>query len=178
MRLNNIERRLDELYHRQLEDEKFLKDRHKNDYAPAPYDRTRRTYDYGTGSGTNVPARKKTDNFGSGANPNDAEGDFPPPVTTGRHPRPRDPVNEDTQKVILPPVDDKAKSDSDKSNDSTEGKEESPAAMRLENRLTSRAIAPRDRHPINSVVKTAIAKSGKKTVKTFESSRTADIVQR
>ena len=176
MRLNNIERRIDELYHRQLEDEKFLRDRHKNDYAPAPYDRTRRPYDYN--SGTNVPARKTNDRFGSGANPNDAERDYSLPSSSGRHPPRGDEINEDTRKVIIPPVDDKSKSDSDKSNESTEVKEESPAAMRLENRLTSRAIAPRERHPVNSVVKTAIAKSGKKTVKTSETSRTADIVQR
>ena len=164
----DILNRLNELEHRVNEDEDFLKRQHKNDYKIRPYN-PQSTY------GETVPARKKSISIDS----NSADPDNYPLPRTRRDPAPfNDPQDQESRKPELtapPVIDDKA---ADK-NQTTDFKEAEPQALRFLNRVTSQAVAPRERMMIvTKQSKTAIAKSNKPSVKTSsESSRSPELAR-
>ncbi len=153
----DLNHRLNELEHRLNEDEKFLKSKHSDDYSPSRYNPG--TYNSRDRSEI-VPKRTET----LFSNPSD------PRYETPRKPRndPRDEIDErGTRKpVIDPPGIDDTNSNGAKEGEPSKIKEASPLGLRLDNRVTSRAIAPRERQQIvTSQTKVAIAKSNGKSVK-------------
>ena len=157
----DLNHRLNELEHRLNEDEKFLKNKHNEDFAPRPYSPTT----YGTNRDRSEIVPKRTDTFPS--NPSDPRYD---PHVAPRKSRsfPQDEVDEQgTRKpVINPPGDGDTNSSGLKEDGSQKIKEAEPLGLRLENRVTSRAIAPRERQQIvTNQTKIAIAKSNRKPVK-------------
>lgn len=170
--LNDLRLRIEELDHRQKQDEKYLRDNHEG-YKPLPYNRT-----YGSDRSETVPPRgnRKTDSFGS--SPSDI--DFRGPRKTGA---PNSDVIEDERNkpnLSAPGVDDKSneKADGDKS-DSTKAKESEPVTRRMDMRVTNRAIAPRDRKQIvSNDASVGVAKASKKSDKTpMDSRRLTDLAR-
>lgn len=169
--LNDLRLRLEELDHRQKQDEKYLRDNHEG-YKPTPYNS--RLYD----RSEPVPARgnRREETFGSSP----SEQPFPRPRRTGAPAS--DPLEEESRKPNLsaPGADDKSgeKTNDDKS-DSTKSKEDEPVTRRMDTRVTTRAIAPRDRKQIVSTdASVGVAKASKKSDKTpMDSRRITDLVR-
>ena len=150
--------RLNEIEHRLNEDEKFLKNQHKNDYNPPAYNRpsTYRERD------ETVPARRRNLTIDSNpANPDNFEDPIrrknlgPAPSTN--------PLEEQLNKPDLSapsPLEDKS---SGQGKDGTVNfKEDEPQTLRLEDRATTQAVAPRQRMQIvTKQTKTLVAKSSK-----------------
>jgi hypothetical protein len=155
-----------EIEHKLNQIDRFLKKRYKDDYSPDPYDHS--TYSRGRESDAVVPARKIEKTFGS--NPSSLIHEPPLPARRTHSSAPIEEFSEprETEKPNLgapaptPGMDD-LKSTDQKENGSTVTIEEIPLSLRLENRLTSRAIAPRDRvNIVTNQMKTGIVKSVKK----------------
>ncbi len=167
-RLNELERQLRILDHRQKEDEKFLGRQYEDKYKPDPYSSS--TYrDSYRDQGVPVPQRRRNE-FNSGP----AEQDFSQPLTPRRRPGTRPPteINEELNKPDLsaPKSVEENPTGKDKDSDrSTNASESEPQTLRLDNRITSKAVAPRVRMQIvTNQTKTLVAKLNKKTVKTSE----------
>ena len=170
-RLNELERQLKVLEHRQKEDEKFLGRQYKSDYSPDPYT-PNNSNNYG-GRTETVPPRRQHDTFES----NSPDSTYSPPVNRRRPPA--DPLEEERRKPDLGApgsVDDK--SGGQKSDELNRSIEREPQTLRLENRLTSRAVAPKERMQIvTKQSKVTIANSNKKPLKTSDNARSAELAR-
>jgi hypothetical protein len=166
--IRRLERKIEELDHREKQTERFLKRQHPSEYVPEQF--TPRTYL----EEEEVPARRRQTTIDSDmADPNK----HVPPIIRGRGAPSNLPTEEETQKPIIPPKEDD-KSAGEKNEGSTKAKEAEPQTLRLENRITTRAIAPRERMQIvTKQSKLTVAKSGKNTVKTSETSHSAKLVR-
>lgn len=160
-----IENRVNRDEHRWNEIERFLKKFHKNDYQPAPYS--------GSGGSEIVPQRHNT--FESNeSNPDN----FPLPRTR----KPRD-VNEPIEgdearkpEIPVPAVDEK--SDGQEKTGSSAFKETEPQTLRVLDRVTTQAVAPRSRMLIvTKQQKAAIAKSNKSQSQPFEKPRLPELAR-
>lgn len=179
-RLNELERRQNELQHRQSEDERFLRNQHKDTYNPERYNGQSDPYSRPSTyreREENVPARRRgtTTLDSNTANPDTYE----PPIR-GRNPAPAiDPLEEDRRKPVLAaptPIDDNS------SGKGKEGavnfKEDEPQTRRLEDRSTTQAVAPRQRMQIvTKQSKALIAKSSKPVKTSSAASGTAELAK-
>lgn len=161
-RLNEDEHRLNIDEHRLNEVEKFLR-RQYPEYKPDTY-RNRGNSTYET-----VPPRRKDLTIDS--NPADPENYKLPKTRTNNAAPPIDPLEEERNKPVIQipaPIDDNSKEKDDKdSKGSTTFKETEPQTLRLYDRATSQAVAPRERMRIvTKQSKTAIVKSNKPETKT------------
>ncbi len=159
-KIYDLERKLEELDHRQKQDEKFLK-RQYQDYLPEQY--TPRTYQ------EEVPARPRKQTLESGtANPNN----FEPPINRGPAPGfDLKETEEETRKptIELPPQGE-PKSNGSSGKGKTNVKEAEPQAFQRELQMTVQAVAPRQRMQIvTNKTASAIAKANKKAVVTSDS---------
>ena len=160
-KIYELERKLDELDHRQKQDEKFLKRQHQ-DYIQEQF--IPRTYQ------EEVPARPKKMTLESGtANPNN----FEPPINRGPAPGfDLKETDEETRKPIIeiPPKSD-PKSDGTNSKGTTNVKEVEPQALQRDHQVTSTAVAPRMRMQIVTNKSTnGVAKLNKKPLTTSDAS--------
>ena len=167
-KIYELERKLEELDHRQKQDEKFLKREHQ-DYLPEQY--TPRTYQ------EEVPARPKKMTLESGtANPNN----FEPPINRG--PAPGFDLKETEEETRKPTIELPPKSDT-KSNDtnnkgSTNVKEVEPQALQRDHQVTAQAVAPRVRMQIvTNKSANGIAKLNKKPVTTSDASQQVQLAK-
>lgn len=167
--IRRLERKIEELDHREKETEKFLKRQH-SDYIPEQFNP--RTY-----REEEVPARRKKDTFESdAADPNKyPDPNFPAPILRGGRGAPANqPAEEESLKPIIPPKDEEKKTEG-----TSKSKETEPQTLRLENRLTARAVAPRERMQIvTGQSKLSIAKSGKSPVKTSETTPALELTRK
>ena len=167
--IRRLERKIEELDHREKQTEKFLRRNH-SDYLPEQFQPS--TYS----DEEEVRARIKKDTIESeSANPNN----FPKPIIRGKGAPSNLPADEEGEReslkpeIKIPPKDDEKKNEG-----TTQVHETEPQANRLENRITTRAIAPRERMQIvTKQSKVSVAKSGKSSVKTSETSRPAEIAR-
>ena len=164
--IRRLERKLEELDHREKQTEKFLRRQH-NDYVPEQFKPS--TYQE-----EEVPARRRQTTIDSDtANPNN----FQTPINRGRPAPSNLPEEEETQKPIIPPKEDD-KSNDKKSTGTTQVQEVEPQALHLENRITTRAVAPRERFQIVlKQPKLSVAKSGKSGVKTTGTAPAVSLVR-
>lgn len=166
--IRRLERKIEELDHREKETEKFLRSQH-SDYIPEQF--TPKTY-----KEEEVQPRRKKDTFESdAADPNKfPDPNFPAPILRSRGAPANPPTEEESLKTIIPPREDDKKTDG-----TTKAKESEPQTLRLENRMTARAVAPRERMQIvTGQPKLTIAKSGKAPVKTSETTRALELVRK
>lgn len=175
-RLNDIEHQLRVLDHRQREDEKFLDRQYEGKYTPSPYSSgTYGTGTYGRGNSETVPPRHRTDSFDSRG----SESNFDAPR---RRAPSQDPVEQDVRKPDLgvpTPLDEKSNGKTKGTKSGNESIETEPQALNLESRITSRAVAPRERMEIvtkDSKLK-AIAKSNRRSIKTSENHQNTDLAR-
>jgi hypothetical protein len=167
LKIYELERKLEELDHRQKQDENFLK-RHHQEYNPEQF--TPRTYQ-------DVPARPKKMTLESGtANPNN----FEPPINRG--PAPGFDLKETEEErrkptIELPPKSD-PKSDGTDGKGTTNVKEVEPMASQRDYQVTARAVAPRVRMQIVTNKSTnAIARLNKKKPLTTSNESQSQSVQ-
>lgn len=166
----SVMQRLDRLEHTTKEIEKFLKRQHKDEFAPTPdpYGANNSTYGRKPLVEEPVHSRKRLDSFNSGAN----EGDYPAPRKKNAAPL-GDPLETDereTQKIELSPPKDVSEPPA----------ETAPQTMRLDSRVTTRAVVPRERVRISASTTrvTANSKSEKKPSRTrLDSSLATDVVR-
>lgn len=161
-----MERRINRDEHLLNEMEKFLKKLHKSDFQIPPYSPGTSTYE-------TVPPRHKSSTFESeSANP---ENHVLP--RTRRPAEVNDPLEEGVRKLDLsaPLIDDTT--DKQQKKEST-FQESEPVTLRLRERVTTQAVAPRERMVI--VTKqgpTSIAKSNKSDTKTSEQPRLPELAR-
>ena len=164
--IRRLELKLEELDHREKQTEKFLRRQH-TDYVPEQF-RPSTYVEEEEG-----PARKKKDTFDSdSANPDNFK---TPTIHHGRGAPSNPPTEENSQKPIIPPKDDSEK----KNEGASRVKEVEPQTLRLENRITTRAVAPRERLQIvTKQAKTSVAKTSKANVKTSETTRPEELARK
>ena len=166
--IRRLERKIEELDHREKETEKLLRRQH-SDYLPEQFNH--RTY-----REEEVPARRKKDTFESDTTDPNAYPDpnFPAPIRRQRGAPTGTPTEEESLKPIIP-----AKDDDKKNEGTSNSKEAEPQTLRLENRRTAKAIAPRERMQIvTGQSKLSVAKSGKGSVKTSETAPASVLVRK
>jgi hypothetical protein len=172
-RLNEDEHRLNIDEHRLNELEKFLR-RQYPEYKPETY-RNPANSTYET-----VPPRKNlTIDSSDPANPENYK--LPRQRNNNAAP-PIDPLEEERRKMIIPipaPIDDKSnEKDGTDSKGSTTFRETEPQTLRLYDRSTSQAVAPRERMKIvTKQSKTAIVKSNKTETKTSDNVRLPELAR-
>jgi hypothetical protein len=161
--MRRLERKIEELEHRENQTQRFLRRQH-TDFEPDPY--TPSTYRGETEE--EVQARRRRESFDSkSANPEN----FPAPIK-GRGPAPGDaPI--DSEERLKPPLNQDGKSEEEKKQGTIKVPESEPQVLRLENRVTTRAVAPRERMQIvTTQSKVSIAKSQSKAKATVKTSVT------
>jgi hypothetical protein len=166
--IRRLERKIEELDHREKQTEKFLRRQH-SEYVPEQFKPS--TYL----DEEEVQARRKKDTFDSdSANPENFQ--KPMPIHRGKGAPSNLPTEEGTQKPIIPLKEDKF----EKSNDgTTKSNEVAPQTLRFENRITTRAVAPRERMQIvTKQSNLSVAKTEKNDVKTSETSRGAELARK
>lgn len=165
-RLIEMENRINRDEHRWNEIEKFLKKFHKDEYAPARYPSESSTYE-------TVPPRHKSNSF-------ESENANPENHVLPRTRKPRDvddPLEEGVRKLDLSaPVNDEKTKGQEKEESSF--KESEPVTLRLQDRMTTQAVAPRERMVIvTKQGKTAIANSNKRGTRTSEPPRLPELAR-
>ena len=168
-KIYELERKLEELDHRQKQDETFLKRQHQ-DYLPEQF--TPRTYQ------EEVPARPKKQTLESGtANPNN----FETPINRGPAPGfDLKETEEETRKptIELPPKSDPKSDDTNGKGGTTKVKEAEPQAFQRDHQATVHAVAPRIRMKIvTSKATNGIAKLNKKPVTTSDGSHAVQVAK-
>ncbi len=168
-KIYDLERKLEELDHRQKQDEKFLKRQHQ-DYLPEQFSPTPRTYQ------EDVPARPKKMTLESGtANPNN----FEPPINRGPAPGIEIETEEERRKptIELPPKSD-PKADGASGKGTTNVKEVEPQAFQRDRQVTAQAVVPRVRMQIvTNKPMNGIAKLNKKPVATSDASQSVQLAK-
>jgi|GEM_PF-2396691 len=172
--LNDLRLRLEEIDHHQKEVDKYLRGNHEG-YKPTPYNS--RLYD----RSETVPARGNRRNESFGSSPTDLEFRGPRRPTAPKS----DVIEDEVNKPILsaPGADatstEKTSDEKDEKSDSTKAKEAEPVTRSLETRVTTRAIAPRQRKQVVSNEPAAsVATASKKSVKTpLDSRRVTDLAR-
>lgn len=160
--IRRLERKIEELDHREKQTERFLRRQH-NDFVPE-------TYRPGNSIEEDVPARQQRETFES-SNPSTFE--RPSSPAPSRYPTETD---ERTEKPILPPKSDES---SDKKEEgTTQFRETEPQASRYDSRITTRAVVPKERMQIvTKQTRTSVAKSGKNPVKTSGTTQPTSLVR-
>ena len=162
-KIYDLERKLEELDHRQKQDEKFLKRQHQ-DYIQEQF--VPRTYQ------EEVPARPKKQTLESGtANPNN----FETPINRG--PAPGFDLKETEEETRKPAIELPPKTDS-KTDDkgTTKVKEVEPQTFHRDHQATARAVAPRTRMQIvTNKAANGIAKLNKSPVTTSDASQSIQV---
>jgi hypothetical protein len=168
-RIRDLERKIEELDHREKQTERFLK-RQNADYIPEPYKPS--TY-----LEEEVPARRKQMSIESdSANPNN----FQTPINRGRTAPSNLPTEEENRKPVLS-IPGQGEGGTSIQNHDANGsfKETEPQALQIERRLTSRAIVPRERMQIVTKQNklSAVAKTPQRPAATIETSRPAELAR-
>ena len=168
-RIRDLERKIEELDHREKQTERFLK-RQNADYIPEPFRPS--TY-----LEEEVPARRKQMSIESdSANPNN----FQTPINRGRTAPSNLPTEEENRKPVLS-IPGQGEGGTSIQNHDANGsfKETEPQALQIERRLTSRAIVPRERMQIVTKQSklSSVAKTPQHPATTVESTRPAELAR-
>lgn len=160
--IRRLERKIEELDHREKQTEKFLRRQH-TDFVPE-------TYRSNNSGEEEVPPRQRRESFES-SNPSTFE--RPTGPAPSRFPTE---TEEERQKPIIPP---KTEDATDKKEEgTTQFKETEPQASRFDSRITTRAVVPKERMQIvTKQPRTTVAKSGKNPVKTSGTTQPAALVR-
>ncbi len=158
--------RLDELEHNQKEMQRFLLKQHPDIYTPTPYSRQNTTYSHSRDGLREEPVLPR-----GGLKSQTFDSDQPsadPFKSPRRAPAPDNNLldEQDRRKIeINPPVDGKDKPTTP-SNNTPSGSETEPQALRLDDRVTTQAVAPRERVQVSAKsARISLAKSNKTPAK-------------